>query len=97
MARERMVTRTISSAVAEVKVYNLDTDAVETMNITVTGTVDKATVTKVVEKQLSKSTTHRYLTIKNIKTVEKLYAMTEVEFLKHAVEIEAGATKVPEK
>lgn len=97
MARERMITRTISSAVAEVKVYNLITDAVETMSITVTGTTDKATVTKAVERQLSKSTTVRYLTIKDIKTVEKLYAMTEVEFLKHAVEIEAGATKVPQK
>lgn len=97
MPRERMITRTISSAVAEVKVYNLAKDEVEMMNITITGTTDKEAVTKAVERQLAKSTTVRYLMVKNINPVEKLYAMSEVDFLKYAKEIQPGATKVPEK
>ena len=97
MARERMVTRTIASAKAEVKIYDLEKDEVRSMYITVTGTTNTKEVEQHVARRLSKTTTVRYLTIKSIEVTEKLYAMTEVEFLKHAVEIQPGAVKVPEK
>ena len=97
MARERMVTRTIVSTVVTAKAYNLSTDAFETIKITFTGDDNATNLARQTERKVNDSKNLKFLKIVDSSTTEELYAMTEEEFLKHAVKIEKGATRVPKR
>lgn len=83
---ERKVTRTIKSNQVTVKVYNLDTDAIETCDLFITGTFTGEEIVKRCEARLSGANV-KVLKILNVITTEKLYAMPESTFLLYAVEI----------
>lgn len=87
MAREKMVTRTIGSTEITVLALNLKTREVTEVTFTVPGLVESGT--KELKKiQDSKSTSEvSYVTALKCEYKEKLYGMTEEEFLKYAKEL----------
>lgn len=97
MPRERMVTRTIASAIVKVKVYLEDTDEIKTVDVTVTGVSDKEQAFKAARTQVNRNLKQQFLKALSYEKTEKLYAMKETDFLKYAVEIQPGDTKVPDK
>lgn len=96
MARERMVTRNIMSTEVTCKVYNLKTDELEKFTFTLTGEDNPETIKRTAERTLEKSGL-KFIKVLDIKTTEQLYAMKETDFLKYAVKIEKGASRVPER
>lgn len=98
MARQRMVTRTIISNVITAKLYNELTDEMSIEAFTVTGEKMTERDAKVyLHKKYDAESPIQPLKVLKLEYKEQLYAMTEVDFLKYAVPIEPGATKVPEK
>lgn len=88
MARVRMVTRTITTNIFTVMAVNMKTVSVE--NIDVPASVEIDTIEKA-EKYFRKNwNVDGYLfgKVSEMKTEEKIYGMTEEEFLKYAKEVE---------
>lgn len=88
MARVRMVTRTITTNIFNVMAVNMKTVSVE--NIDVPASVEIDTIEKA-EKYFRKNwNVDGYLfgKVSEMKTEEKIYGMTEEEFLKYAKEVE---------
>ena len=83
---ERMVTRTIKDNAVSLKVYNLDTDNIETCELHITGNFANDELVKRCENRLSGANV-KVLKILDVATTEKLYAMPESTFLLYAVEI----------
>ena len=90
MAKMRMVTRTITRTEVDALCANKQTEKVETVTLSVTGVYkdDKALV-KAVVKALSD--TYVFLSIKSATVSEKLYGMSEDDFIRNAVEIGKNA------
>ena len=98
MARERMVTRTINMNAINVKLYNLESDDVVTEMVFETG--EKLTIedaTKLLRRRYKDNDSFQFIKVLSIDHIEQLYGMTEIDFLKYAVPMEQGMTKVPEK
>ena len=84
MARERMVTRTITNTTYKIM-------CVETTNcevtieefITTDDFTDDEKALKYFRKQ-HETETKKLVKIKNVETTEQLYGMTEIEFMQHA-------------
>lgn len=83
---ERMVTRTIKDNQVTVKLYNLDTDNVETCELHITGNYADDELLKRAEARLAGANV-KVLKVLNVLTSEKLYAMPESTFLLYAKEI----------
>ena len=84
MATERMVTRTIQKKVYICKVYDMVFDTVETAEFILTEKVkDNDVALKMLKKRYDDDIL-QILKIVDTKIEEKLYAMTEVDFLKYA-------------
>ena len=84
MAMERMVTRTIQKKVYVCKVYDMDDDNVMTCEFILTEKIkDNDTALKMLKKRYDGDTL-QILKIVDTKIEEKLYAMSEVDFLKYA-------------
>ena len=84
MARERMVTRTVELAIAEV--MTLDTITAEVRIIPYEiggGLTDNAAILKAVKK-LHETDTFKCVAIQSVSVKEILYGMTEQEFIAHA-------------
>ena len=96
MARERMVTRTIKSAEVIYKAYNDELDTLETLTLIVTGIADKESAEGTARRMANKAG-KPVLKILEVKITEQLYGMDEVEFLKYAVPMKPGDTRVPKK
>lgn len=96
MPRERMVTRNIISTEVTALVYNLTTDKLENFKLTVTGEDNADVLKRTVERSLANSK-KQFIKVIDASTTEQLYAMKEVDFLKYAVKIEKGASKVPDR
>ena len=84
MATERMVTRTIQKKVYICKVYDMVFDTVETAEFILTEKVKDNDVALKMLKKRYDGDTLQILKIVDTKIEEKLYAMTEVDFLKYA-------------
>ena len=84
MATERMVTRTIQKKVYICKVYDMVFDTVETAEFILTDKVKDNDVALKMLKKRYDGDTLQILKIVDTKIEEKLYAMTEVDFLKYA-------------
>lgn len=81
---ERMVTRTIQKKVYVVKVYDMITDTINTSEFILTDKVkDNEVALKMLKKRYDGDTI-QILKIVDTKIEEKLYAMSEVDFLKYA-------------
>lgn len=89
MARERMVTRTVSTTTVDVLVINIETAEVDTKSFVLgqNMTKDEKTMLNNAQKMLDDetgTTLWKCVAIKNIKEEETLYGMTEQDFLKYA-------------
>ena len=89
MARERMVTRTVSTTTIDVLVINIETAGVDTKSFVLGQNMvkDEKTTLNNAQKMLDDetgTTLWKCVAIKNIKEEETLYGMTEQDFLKYA-------------
>lgn len=89
MARERMVTRTVSTTTVDVLVINIDTAEAGTKSFVLGQNMvkDEKTMLNNAQKMLDDetgTTIWKCVAIKNIKEQETLYGMTEQDFLKYA-------------
>ncbi len=93
MARERQVTRTINNIEVTAICMNIETSAVENKTLTLTGdTPTNEQALKQLKKQYE-SDTFKVVAVKDIKVTEKLYGMSEIDFLKYAVELDTTTRK----
>ena len=84
MAIERMVTRTIQKKVYVCKVFDNITDEIRTSEFVLTDKVkDNDTALKMLKKRYDGKSI-QILKIADTKIEEKLYAMSEVDFIKYA-------------
>ena len=96
MARERMVTRTITTTVAEVTKMDVTTKEVETYEFEVAGKIeDEKDLIKAVLSNLSNTLTGRDRVVMcvPVRYIDTLYGMTEADFIKYAEILPARATK----
>lgn len=89
MARERMVTRTVSTTTVDVLVINIETAEVDTKSFVLGQNMvkDEKTMLNNAQKMLDDetgTTLWKCVAIKNIKEEETLYGMAEQDFLKYA-------------
>ena len=97
MARERQVTRTINTI--EVTAICMNIEKMETSEKVLNLTGDTPTTAQA-EKQLKKlyeTDTFKVVAVKDIKVSEKLYGMSEVEFLQYAKELDPDTRKAIEQ
>ena len=91
MARERMVTRTVNLAIAEVMCLDTETANVSLIDYEIGGGLaDPETILKVVKKQYE-TNTHKCVAINNLRFTETLYGMPESDFIKLAKVLPARA------
>lgn len=89
MARERMVTRTVSTTTIEVLVINIETSEVGTKHF-ILGlgmTKDEKSMLKASQKMMNEEAQNelwKCVAIKAVKEEETLYGMPETEFIKYA-------------
>lgn len=89
MARERMVTRTISTTTINVLVINIETSEVGTKHFVLGQNMIKGEKAMLNNAQdmldtETGNTLWKCVAIKNVKEDETLYGMTESEFIKYA-------------
>ena len=89
MARERMVTRTISTTTIEVLFINIETSEVGTKHFVLGQNMvkDEKTMLNNAQAMLDTETGNalwKCVAVKNVKEEEPLYGMTEQDFLKYA-------------
>ena len=90
MAKKRMVTRTIARTEVEALCANKQAEQIETVTISVTGVYKND---RALEKEVLKALpdTYAFVAIKTASVSEKLYGMSEDDFLRNAVEISKNA------
>ena len=93
MARERAVTRTIN--VTKVTAICMDIEKMENKEEVLTITGDLPTDEQLLKKlrKLYETSVYKVVAIKSKDTVEKLFGMPEVEFLKYAKELDPETRK----
>ena len=94
MARERMVTRTITSTTYKVMSVNTETCEVSILPYaTSEDFLDDEKALKFLRKKYETDTV-KLVKIESIETTEQLYGMTELEFLQYAKLLPPRGTKV---
>ena len=96
MARERMITRTICTSVVSIKVYDPKADDLKVENMTITGCDTEQEAINQARRECTRKGLS-FLKLIQVDTDKQLYGMKEVDFLKYAVPMNYGDTKVPEK
>ena len=92
--RERMVTRTINATVATVLCMDIVNASATTKEIEISGTYkDDSDLLKVLKKKYD-TTDFVVVAIQKTETKEKLYGMTETDFMKYAKEMESRFDKI---
>lgn len=89
MARERMVTRTISTTTIEVLIINIETSEVGTKHFVLGQNMikDEKTMLSNAQDMLNVETGNtlwKCVAVKNVKEEETLYGMPESDFIKYA-------------
>ena len=97
MSRERQVTRTINAI--EVTAICMDIETLTPCDKVLSLTGDTPTNEQALKqlKKLYETDSFKVVAVKGIKVTEKLYGMTEVDFLKYAVELDTETRKPIEK
>ena len=93
MARERSVTRTINVTTVKAITMDIQTKAVSTQDFTISGDTPTQDLALKQAKKLYETSTLKIVAIESLETVEKLYGMSEVEFLKYAKELDPTTRK----
>ena len=93
MARERAITRTINAIEVSAICMNIETmeNTVEVLSLTGDVPTDEQLLKKL--RKIYETNTYKVVAIKDIKTIEKLFGMPEVEFLKYAKELDPDTRK----
>lgn len=87
MARERTVTRTITETTVKAMGVNVETAQVDIVAYTLSGEYpDNATILKVLKKNYENDS-YKIVNIEDVQTEEKLYGMTEQQFIELAKEL----------
>ena len=88
MRKEKLVTRTIISTKANVLLYNADTKETHEENFILSGIIKKdITIQNKVKKALEADGrfSEKVVTVLSTENIEALYAITETDFVAHAV------------
>ena len=86
MAREKMVTRTVSATIAKVMVVEIKTAKAYTIEFTLTGAFkDNNDILKTLKKNDNEELV--YAAVVSTEVKETLYGMPESEFMKYAKEL----------
>lgn len=93
MARERSVTRTINVTTVKAITMDIETKAVSTQDFTISGDTPTQDLALKQAKKLYETSTLKIVAIESLETIEKLYGMSEVEFLKYAKELDPTTRK----
>lgn len=93
MARERQITRTINVTTATAVCMDITTMENETRALVITGDVPSQDKVLKDLRKLYDTDTFKVVAIKEMTTVEKLYGLSEVDFLKYAVELDPETRK----
>lgn len=93
MARERSVTRTINVTTVKAITMDIESKAVSTQDFTISGDTPSQDMALKQAKKLYETSTLKIVAIESLETIEKLYGMSEVEFLKYAKELDPTTRK----
>ena len=93
MARERQITRTINVTTATAVCMDITTMENGTRALVITGDVPSQDKVLKDLRKLYDTDTFKVVAIKEMITVEKLYGLSEVDFLKYAVELDPETRK----
>ncbi len=96
MARERSVTRTINVTTVKALTMDITSREVSTQDFTISGDTPSQETALKQAKKLYETSTLKIVAIESMTTVEKLYGMSEVEFLKYAKELDPTTRKALE-
>lgn len=91
MARERMVTRTVSETTVTVMCVNVTTAEMENKVYTLGQVSNQSDALKVLKK-LYETDTFKLVAVVSMDVTEQLYGMTEVEFIKLARKLPPRST-----
>lgn len=96
MARQRMVTRTVTGTEAEVKIVNIEASEITTIKVTVGGEfTDNEKLLKAIKKQ-TETADLKVLAIVSTTKIDKLYGMLEADFIRLAKELDPETRKALE-
>lgn len=84
MARERMVTRTITSTMANVMTVDVLTAEVSILPYTISGEYENNDELLKAIKKLYETDTQKLVSVQDAVTITELYGMPEVEFMQYA-------------
>ena len=86
MAKEKMITRTITSTKVTATVADIANNVITEHVYTVPGKLDADTALKPLKEQ-AETDNIKILRIVSTETIEKLYGMSEITFIANAVEL----------
>ncbi|MBO7733467.1 MAG: hypothetical protein J6S67_12960 [Methanobrevibacter sp.] len=89
MKREKLITRTIISTKVNAKFFNLADEVVFNSEVTFTGKLDEKDAKKACMETIENNPScgYTFIKINNLETIEKLYGVTESEFMAIAKEL----------
>lgn len=93
MARERMITRTVTEVTVKVMCVNVETAQVEVVDFKVYGNYENIDVILKTLKKQHETDNYKLIKVENAHTTEKLYGMTEQQFIELAKELPLRPTK----
>lgn len=95
MARQRMVTRTVTGTKAEVQIVSIKASEITTISVTVGGEYDETATDKLLKaiKKQEETDDIKVLQILSFEKFDKCYGMLESEFLKLAKELDPETRK----
>ena len=93
MARERMITRTVTEVTAKVMCVDVETAQVSVVSYVLTGNYeDNEQILKTLKK-LRETDNFKLIKVEGVETKEKLYGMTEQQFIELAKELPPRTAK----
>lgn len=85
MARQRMVTRTVTENTINAMVFNLETNNLDTVVFAIGGeALDETSANDICEKRFKNSLSYKFIKVNSVHVSEKLYGMPEEEFIRLA-------------
>lgn len=88
---EDFISRTIKAVKANVLLFNLKTNALETQVITVTGETDEKTILRTAERLNPKA---KVIMVQSKEESEELRFLTDRQFMEHSVKVEKGQSRI---
>lgn len=87
MARERMITRTVTEVTVKVMCVDVETAQVEVKDFILSGNYDNNDIILKTLKKQYETDNYKLIKVEEVNTTEKLYGMTEQQFIELAKEL----------